>query len=172
MIKQALLTMAGIQSLVSLGEIAQRQRGFRQARDYADSLGKPLLVVGTPKGGWLFHPCGDVTIDIAPCMQRYCNTQIADIRAIPYDDQYFGAAFVSHVLEHLPTLADAHIALAELHRVAEKVFVVCPHKISLTAWLHPDHHLWVTPDGDGFIIEQRNKPVTRASCLATITANP
>ena len=170
MIKNALLTMVGIQSMVSISEIAQRQRAFRQARDYADSLGKPLLVVGTPKGGWLFHPCGDVTIDINPSMRRYCNTEIADIRTIPYADQYFGAAFVSHVLEHLPTVTDACLALDELYRVAEEVFVVCPHKISLTAWIHPDHHLWVTPNGDGFIIEQRNRTAEGASCLTKITS--
>lgn len=172
MIKEALLAAAGVETIIRIAEIGERQQAFVRARDYADNAGKPLLVVGTPRLGWLYHPCGDVTIDINPARTKYCDTQIADVRDIPYPNGYFGAAFVSHVLEHLPTVADAYTALGELDRVAEKVFVVSPHKICLYAWIHPDHYLWITQDGDGFIIEQRHrKPAKTASCLVAITAS-
>lgn len=170
MIKQILIAAAAVEVIEQLRELRERRNAFNQARNYANSVGKPLLVIGTPK--LVFnHPCGDVTIDINPDMARYCSTEVADIRAIPYGSQYFGAAFVSHVLEHLPTVTDAHKALDELHRVAEKVFIVSPSKISVLAWIYPEHHLWVTKDGDGYIIEQRGRKQSKtASCLMEITA--
>lgn len=171
MIKEALIGVTVAETLVRIAEVIERKQAFIKARYYADGIGKPLLVVGTPRLGWLYHPCGDATIDINPKKAKYCNTQIADVRDLPYPDQYFGAAFVSHVLEHLPTVADAYIALDELHRVAHRVFVVSPHKICLMAWLIPDHYLWVTPHGEDFIIEQRSrKRAKTASCLMEIAS--
>jgi hypothetical protein len=142
-------------------EVKERRQVFNQARDYADSVGKPLLVVGSPKFRFN-HPCGDVTIDISPEMAKFCNGLVADIREIPYPNGYFGAAFASHVVEHLATIKDADAAFDEMERVADRVFIVSPHKSSLMAWIHPKHHLWVTPSGDGYIIEQRgNKSLPR-----------
>jgi len=136
-------------------ELKERRQVFNQARDYADSVGKPLLVVGSPKFRFN-HPCGDVTIDISPEMAKFCNGLVADIREIPYPNGYFGAAFASHVVEHLATIEDAKAAFDEMERVADRVFIVSPHKSSLMAWIHPSHHLWVTPSGGGYIIEQRD----------------
>jgi len=147
----------GIQQMV---ETQEKRQVFNQARAYADSVGKPLLVVGAPKLRFN-HPCGDVTIDISPEMARFCDGEIADVRNIPYPDHYFGAAFASHVLEHLPTIEDAFQALSEMERVADRVFIASPHKTSIMAWLNPNHHLWVTPSGDGYIIEQRGKGVAK-----------
>ena len=135
-------------------ELKERRQVFKQARDYAGSVGKPLLVVGSPKFR-LNHPCGDVTIDISPEMAKFCDGLVADIRRIPYPSGYFGAAFASHVVEHLATIEDAKVAFDEMERVADRVFIVSPHKSSVMAWIHPRHHLWVTPSGDGYIIEQR-----------------
>lgn len=137
-------------------EVEERHQVFNQAREYADSVSKPLLVVGAPKFGFN-HPYGDVTIDISPSVPTPYDYEIADVREIPYQDKYFGAAHVSHILEHLPTIEDACRALDELERVAEKVFVVSPHKHSLMAWINPNHHLWVIPSGGGYVIEQRGK---------------
>lgn len=154
MIKEIAIGAAIREGLVQAMEIQERRQIFTQARNYADQVGKPLLVVGSPKLRFN-HPCGDVTIDISPEMARFCDAEIADVRDIPYPDSYFGAAFCSHVLEHLPTIEDASIALDEMERVAERVFVVSPHKTSIMAWVNPGHHLWVTPSGDGYILEQR-----------------
>ena len=146
------IALEGIQHSI---ELKERRQIFKQARGYADSVGKPLLVVGTPKLAFPWHPCGDVTIDITPNIPTYCQYQIADIRDIPYHSGYFGAAYASHVVEHLATIEDAKAAFDEMERVADKVFIVSPHKSSLIAWIHPEHHLWVTPSGDGYVIEQR-----------------
>ena len=156
MIKQLLIGTGISQAFLQTLELQERRQIFKQARDYADSVNKPLLVIGTPKWG-VNHPCGDVTIDITPGLGRACPVEIADVREIPYPSGYFGSAFCSHVLEHLATVDDACIALDEMERVADRVFTVSPHKTSLLAWLHPNHRLWITPSGDGHIIEQRGK---------------
>jgi len=148
------------EAYVGMQGINERQMIFRQARSYADSIGKPLLVVGTPRWGFN-HPCGDVTIDIQPGVGRYCDVEIADVRDIPYPSGHFGAAYVSHVLEHLPTIEDASRALDELERVADKVFTVSPDKNSLLAWGYPGHYLWINPSGDGYVIEQRRTGTKR-----------
>ena len=148
------------EAITQVMEIDERRRVFQQARDYADSLSKPMLVVGAPKFTFN-HPCGDVTIDINPGVPTSCDYEVADIRAIPYPSGHFAAAYASHVLEHLPTIDDAILALNELERVADKVFIVSPHKMSLAAWLHPSHHLWVTATGDGYLIEQRGNSDVR-----------
>lgn len=150
------LIMMGIKEGAQLiYELRERREVFAQARAYADSVGKPLLVVGAPKRAYKNHPCGDVTIDNSPDVLASCPYEIADVRNIPYPDKYFGTSFCSHVLEHLATIGDARRALAEMERVSDKVFVVSPHKESLAAWLHPEHHLWLDENDKEFIIEQR-----------------
>ncbi|MBA7644273.1 hypothetical protein ES703_52015 [subsurface metagenome] len=133
----------------------ERWQVYKQARAYADSVGKLLLVVGVPKFDEFNHPGGDVTIDISPDVPTSCDYEIADVRDIPYPDKYFGAAFASHILEHLSTMEDACRALDELDRVADMFFIVSPHKSSIMAWLHPEHRLWITENEDGYRIEQR-----------------
>jgi len=152
--------LAIYEGLQQVREISERRAAFEQAREYADAVGKPLLVAGAPKFQFN-HPCGDVTLDISPEMAAFCDGEVADIRAIPYPNRYFGAAYVSHVLEHLPSLDDAITALQELHRVADRVFIVSPHKSSLLAWLNPNHHLWISTDGGSLIVEQQNEIALR-----------
>ena len=157
MLKALILGTLFQQTTVTLAGIKERHTIYQQARQFADETGKPLLVVGAPKL-LLFHGCGDITIDIDPNLGTPCDVELADVRQIPYPDGYFGAAFVSHVLEHLATIEDAEDALNELHRVADKVFVASPSKFSMIAWIHPGHHLWVTSSGDGYMLEQRSLP--------------
>lgn len=141
------------QTGVSLLETAERRRLYGDAYHMARALGKPLVVAGGHKGR---HGTGDLCVDVhvgacrgAPVILR------ADIRDIPIPDKWAGAAFASHVLEHLPTEMDARIALGELARIADYVYIVSPHKLNILAWLHPDHHLWVTQRGHDVKIEQR-----------------
>ncbi len=141
-------------------DLEERKAVFAEARAYADQSGKPLLVVGqprSPRNPFFNHPCGDMTVDTDPGVLLDCpqGSQIADIRSLPFAAGEFGAVFSSHVLEHLPTVADCEQALLELRRVADEIFIVVPKKTSLVAWLIADHHLWVTPTDGEFIIEQR-----------------
>ncbi len=136
-------------------DLKERREVYALARAYADERRKPLLVVGAPKLNFN-HPCGDITIDIDPTWLKYCpNGEIADVRDIPYPDKYFGASYCSHVLEHLFTVDDCYQALSELDRVSDGVFIVVPDKSSIAAWFWPGHHLWVIPNENGVVIEQR-----------------
>lgn len=174
MLKVIASTIALREGILQLDELRQRRQIFAQARKYADVSGKPLLVIGTPKFNAFNHPYGDVTLDIDERKVGQGNTELGDIRDIQYPDGYFGAAYCSHVLEHLPTVDDAVQSIDELERVADKVFTVSPHRTSLMAQLYSDHHLWITPSGDGYIIEQRGSaaPATRSYVISMRVYQP
>jgi hypothetical protein len=152
------------QLAVLLSEIQDKDRKYEAATAYAQKVGKPLLVAGGPWGTyrirrWLnmpAHGSGDVCLDIDCCtfLGHPCGV-VADVTQVPFVDKSFGAAFVSHLLEHLPTVDDAKNALAELNRVAEVVFIAYPSRQSIGAWLKREHHLWIWQKGSVTYIEQR-----------------
>ena len=127
---------AATEFIYYVGEVREREVQYARAELVATELRKPLLVVGRPKGR---HPCGAVTVDLDPAVVAECPTsaEVSDVRALPLSDNSMGAAFVSHVLEHLPP-DDIPLAWAELHRVADVVFVAGP-KPHLLQWAAPEH---------------------------------
>jgi hypothetical protein len=149
------LAIVGVYELAHQArEACERVEAYTAARQAAEARGRPLLNVGCPaKWGRWKYPCGDVCLDISAERLAFCKSAqptYGDVRSIPFPDDYFGAALCAHVLEHLPTVADARRALAELQRVTDgPVFVVIPSRASLAAQLNPEHHLWVDrlPDG-------------------------
>jgi hypothetical protein len=154
------------QGSVMLSQAIERQTKYQRAREIADRAGKPLLVVGGPLGGNPFrsiikipsYPCGNYCLDLDPKACEGCpNVVVADIRKIPFSDKFFSVAFISHVLEHMPTIDDAIKAISEVGRVADKVIVAAPRKASILAWLIPDHYLWVKQDHRGILIEGRDE---------------
>lgn len=56
--------------------------------------------------------------------------------SLPFSDKQFGAAFLSHVLEHLDNW---QFALDEASRVADYAVVVLPHPAYFSGWLVPEH---------------------------------
>ena len=143
---------------------SERRRLYRIARDAAIRRGKPLLVIGEPMGE---YPCGDVTVDLAPTSKCpvYLQADVQDLATIPSGQ--FGAAFASHVLEHV---ARPDLALAELHRVADEVVIAWPRAWRLATWLVPGHRWLVVrdssqPDGVRFVphplFNQRSASATR-----------
>ena len=160
-----LLCITGLHQIaVMYSHQVDRNQKYELARVYADHVGKPLLVVGGPYGAAGFrrlmnlpaHGFGNVCIDLDPnaCYGSAEYVQ-ADVRDIPFPDKYFGAAFVSHVLEHLPTAQDCIGAVNELNRVAEVVLVASPTPSSIIASLIPGHWLWLYQEGDTLYIQQR-----------------
>jgi len=95
---------------------------------------------------------------LTAAIEGHPNGVITNIVHIPFSDKSFGATFASHLLEHLPTADDANEALAELNRVAEAVFIVCPSRQSVVAWLISGHHLWIWQRGNRTYIRQRGRP--------------
>lgn len=161
------LALVAWQGVVLLRQSHDRDRKYEAATTFAATVGKPLLVAGGPLGvTWgrrftklMAHGYGDVCFDIDRRAFDGCPCGvIADIRHIPFSDKSFGAAFASHVLEHLPSVADAEKALAELDRVAEAVFIAYPYKWSIMAWLIPSHHLWVWQKDGRTYLKQRQFP--------------
>ncbi|MBN2462747.1 MAG: methyltransferase domain-containing protein [Dehalococcoidia bacterium] len=166
------LGVVGWQLVVWSGETLQKNNRYKAAVGRARKMGKPLLVAGGPWSDrgvrrWLKMPAhggGDVCLDIQRrAFEGHPCGVIADITRIPFCDKAFGAVFVSHVLEHLPSSYYADRALDELDRVAEGVFLVYPSRQSIGAWLHPGHHLWVWQRGNTIYLEQRNNSTGKKS---------
>ncbi|MDA8186870.1 MAG: methyltransferase domain-containing protein [Dehalococcoidales bacterium] len=155
-----LLAPIAAEGAIQIKEHQERWEAYHKARRAADMVGKPLLNVGCPRKYPLKYPCGDVCLDIDLRRLYLCQSpfpKFGDVRCIPFPDGYFGAALCTHVLEHLATVADAKLALTELARVSNgQVFLAFPSKSSIAAWVHPEHHLWITQNADGSVqIEQR-----------------
>lgn len=138
------------QVAVIAAEFTDRRRKFRQARAFAEAASKPLLVVGRPGNNRIrVYTGGDVTIDLDPEVLKDCphGGCIADVRSIPFADGYFGAAFVSFVLDYMPSVPDFEKAVAELHRVADNVFV-CHTRLFNIRWRYlpiPDRvNVWIS----------------------------
>ena len=158
------LGLVSWQLVVWSGEISQKSKRYKAAAACARKFEKPLLIAGGPWSNrgirrWLNIPAhgnGDVCFDIERrAFEGHPCGVIADVTRIPFSDKVFGAAFASHLLEHLPTIDDAERALDELSRVAEVVFIAYPSRQSIGAWLHRGHNLWVWQKGNVIYLEQR-----------------
>jgi SAM-dependent methyltransferase len=133
--------------------IVRPQQVARLARAYCDRVGKPLLNVGagtrrSSLRAALFGPLlvGDVNIDVAAPRRPHGARHVSygdatNLREWP--NKHFGAVFASHVLEHLDR---PDLALAEMERVADKVFAVVPKWWAPHTWLHPGHKWYISED--------------------------
>ncbi len=173
-----LIIAAGIWQLYILKkETDDKNRKYKSACDSAKSCGKPVLVVGGPWGtraGRRFfkkpaHGSGDVCLDIDfRALTGHPCPVVASATHIPFADKTFGAVFLSHVLEHLPTTQDAKQAVEEMNRVADEVFIVYPSRQSIGGWLTPGHKLWVWQEGNKIFLKQRGKTDDRESIVVEI----
>ncbi len=112
---------------------------FDQALRYARSVNKPILNYGCGQYFWYAIKHSDVNADIVPRDVPNFMLVEPDTRKLPFPDKYFSCAFVSHVIEHVEN-PDA--LLAELNRVADRVYIITPKPIFLQTWLNPSHK-WV-----------------------------
>ena len=177
MLKKLALGFVAQQGAGIVARYTETHEKYDMAREEADRKNKPLLVVGGPAGSndayqehWMqplvrtkaffqikAHGCGDVCVDIDPLSCDGCNYVSANIMDLPFSNKEFGAAFCSHVVEHMPDANGCQLAWSELHRVADVVFICVPPKSSLFAWMVPDHHLWVRQTGEGVLeVEERD----------------
>lgn len=108
---------------------------LQEAREVASESGKPLLNAGC---GSSYTKLSDVNLDIK--RKPVPNFVLGDIQNLwMFGNKQFGAAYVSHVIEHVEK---PEVALQELNRVAEVVFVITPLPIWPSAWIDPDHK-WI-----------------------------
>ena len=135
------IAFGGYTAVSLLVDLHERGHLWQLARDAANRRGKPMLVVGSPKAQWdLFplYPYGDVTIDIEPHDVQVKKVDVMEVGKV-FAPKQFGSAFVSHVLEHV---SDPVLALQQLYKVADEVFIAGPSPWGAMAWLVPSHR-WI-----------------------------
>jgi SAM-dependent methyltransferase len=123
--------------------LLERRILYGRALAAARARDKPLLVVGSPHG---MYNCGDVLLDLKDTGECESFTE-GSVENMPFEDDRFGAVFVSHVLEHV---CDPRRALTELHRVADEVFVAWPRPWRTIAWASPGHAWLMSKRGEAF----------------------
>ncbi|MDP2918984.1 MAG: VTT domain-containing protein [Dehalococcoidia bacterium] len=173
MFVRVLIVFAGVilltvvwQLTVWMFEIRDKNRKYRAALAAAKKAGKQLLVIGGPWGVQplrrIFnkpaHGGGDVCLDVdRRAVEGVTCPVVASGTNIPFADKTFGAVFLSHVLEHMPTIEEARQTLGEMNRVADSVFIVYPSRQSIAAWIIREHHVWVWQKNGNTYLEQRGK---------------
>ena len=105
-----------------------------------------MLVVGEPDGEYPCPPTGGALVDLR--QTSVCRNHVrASVESLPmFRDKQFGAAFCSHVLEHVN---QPQRALAELRRVADHVWISYPRPWRIATYLIPGHTWLIVPNGRG-----------------------
>lgn len=137
----ALAAIAARETYLALGPRRRRRREvFAAAQARARELGKPLVVVGAPAGGFVNilatdYGCGDLCVDLDGCVgcERAAAGRAEDV--LPFIPDGSAVVFVSCTLEYVD---DVDLVWRELRRIAgTDVFVVGVEPWSLTAFLFP-----------------------------------
>lgn len=129
---------------MTIREGIERHRYYNQARQYADEIGKPLLVVGMRRN-FTQPPNGDVTVDIDPAVQTIEGGVWASECKMPFYDKQFGACYNAHTLEHLAAAEEIEVAVNECLRVSDVAIFLAPSPYSILAtFFCPSHNtrLW------------------------------
>jgi hypothetical protein len=129
----------------------RRYPALKAAREYANSVGKPMLNVGAGTWtSWLTGPLlgGDVNCDISASVTEACGRDsvcYCDATDLSnYPDKHFGSLVALHILEHLD---DPDATLKEWERVADRLYVIVPRWWSALAFTHPGH-MWYFCEGN------------------------
>lgn len=133
--------------MIQIAETGERHHYWKLARQYCDSVNKPLLRIGMRRS-ILEPPNGDVTLDLDPEVLKIQGGILGDERRMPFRDKQFGVSFNEHTIEHLPNPQDVDMAVKECVRVADVAIILAPSPYSIYANLFcPTHYLrtWLSP---------------------------
>ena len=154
-IAKVVLALCGAEAALSFGPRRwERQRVYENAHQRAMETGKPLVIVGAPRAGFVTrllptYGCGDLCIDLAGCPT--CPEQIqADVGTAL--QAYADDSAVVCVICTLEYVDEIDTAKSELYRVAgPDLFVSRVEPWSLTAFVYPGakHRLLSAPQGTG-----------------------
>ena len=154
-VAKLVLVLCGAEAALSFGPRRwERQRVYTAAQRRAEETGKPLVVVGAPRAGFVTrllptYGCGDLCIDLAGCPT--CPEHIqADVAAAL--QSYPADSAVVCVVCTLEYVEGIEAAKSELYRVAGRdLFVSRVEPWSLTALVYPGakHRLLSAPQGTG-----------------------
>ena len=125
---------------INARETIERHNYWKMAREYCDSVGKPILLIGMRKWPWL-PPNGDITLDIDQRVENIEGGICADERDIPFGDKVFGTVINEHTLEHLDTPEDVEVAVNECVRVADIAIFIAPSPYNISNLGNPKHPL-------------------------------
>ena len=139
-----------------------RAQMYAAAKARAEALGRPLVVIGDPKGGATHddYGCGDLAIDLTGCPEcvgpdgepNGIAADICEPGSIPLENDS-AVVFVACVLEYVP---DFDAALDEILRVAggpENVFVVRVEPWTITSFAYPGARRTLSEDGLSVLTE-------------------
>lgn len=149
-----------VEGVALFGRVIGRRDLFVRARDRADAIRRPLVVVGAPDWSGN-HPCGDVCVDAHGCPD--CGARPADVErvgGIPLGKDS-AVVFVSRVFERS---RDIDAAWREVERVGgsmDNIFVshVQPWA-SWTSVAHPDIR-WVVLEAPPQFKRFKRRPLCR-----------
>jgi hypothetical protein len=137
----------------------KRRVVYEQALAHARALGKPLLVVGDPKGGMTHNDYGygDFCIDITGCPGAPAGVKTAkvdlNVDSIPAGGNSH-VVFVCYVIECVENIERAY---AEILRVAgsrENIFLLALDPKESAAWLYPGCR-WLVSQDNGEVTWER-----------------
>jgi len=141
MLGRALILFLGYEVGIGIRNIIERHTYYKEAREYCNSVGKPMLRIGMRKYFWE-PPDADVTVDIDPEVEQTLGGICADERKLPFANKEFGVVLNQHTLEHLSSIEDAEQAINESVRVADIAILLTPSPYSLfTNVFNPHHNL-------------------------------
>lgn len=164
-----LTSLALAEGGAALVRFEERKRLFHAAAARAATIGRPLVVVGDPDGG--FHTrflraydCGDLCVDRAGCPA--CPVAlVADITKGPLpgiaDDSV--VVFISCVFEYVEDLDASMVEISRIAGHRDNIFAVTVQRWTLTSRLYPGAR-WRGSVRDGIV---DMSPVRNAEKLAT-----
>jgi hypothetical protein len=129
------------ESMIGILRKLNRRRVFRMAKQRAEAVGLPLLVIGDPYNGLMSiatgpdYGCGDLCLDLTGCPRCPVGSKskLEDACSHLNFDNY--VVFISCVLEYVD---DLPLIMKYLNRMnPDNLFVVNVEPYSLTAYLYP-----------------------------------
>lgn len=152
MIVPALATLGTWEALWWAVRRHRRASAYARALSRARALGRPLAVIGAPDGGVTGgYGCGDITIDLAPCLCCPNAVQADVCDRLPLPDNS-AVIFVSCVLEYV---ADLDAAMREIDRVScGERYIAHVEPWTATAYAYPGARRTLPPE----LLENRELP--------------
>jgi len=142
--KAIILTLGTVTAIgiVSLYEYDRKKtQYYNEALNHCRAVGKPLLNAGC---GFNPNYIGDINYDLIPKEKALLpNYQEGNVENMPFGDKQFGAVICYDTIEHVDNPKQA---LAELQRVADKVYIVSPHFWDFLAVFYSTHKWWYYPE--------------------------
>lgn len=138
-LKTLLGLWAGYEGGIGIRNIIERHTYYKEAREYCDMIGKPMLRIGMRKYFWE-PPDADVTVDIDHEVESTIGGVCADERSLPFANKEFGVCINQHTLEHLSNIEDAEQAINESFRVADIAVLLTPSPYSVFTNIFNPHH--------------------------------